>query len=60
MPYFHAQEVSSCSPDSLRQTTASASFTGANRNTIKAHLKVLVQKRMLTQVGKGKGTWYRL
>ena len=35
-------------------------LTGANRNTIKAHLKALVQKRMLTQEGKGKGTWYRL
>jgi len=35
-------------------------LTGANRNTIKAHLKALVQKKMLSQEGKGKGTWYRL
>lgn len=35
-------------------------LTRANRNTIKAHLKGLVQKGMLTQEGKGKGSWYRL
>ena len=35
-------------------------LTGANRNTIKVHLKALVQKRRLTQEGKGKGTWYHL
>jgi len=34
-------------------------LTGVNRNTIKAHLKALVQKRLLTQEGRGKGTWYR-
>jgi Fic family protein len=35
-------------------------LTGANRNTIKVHLKRLVQYRRLTQEGQGKGTWYRL
>ena len=35
-------------------------LTKASRNTIKAHLKKLVQNRQLTQEGKGKGTWYRL
>jgi len=35
-------------------------LTGANRNTIKVHLKRLVHIRRLTQEGKGKGTWYRL
>lgn len=35
-------------------------LTGANRNTIKSHLKALVQKKLLAQEGKGKGTWYRL
>lgn len=34
-------------------------LTGANRNTIKAHLKRLVRQRQLTQEGQGKGTWYR-
>ena len=33
-------------------------ITGASRNTIKSHLKSLVGKRLLTQEGKGKGTWY--
>lgn len=33
-------------------------LTGVSRNTIKAHLKRLVEKRLLTQEGKGKGTWY--
>ena len=35
-------------------------LTGANRNTIKVHLKRLVELRQLIQEGKGKGTWYRL
>jgi len=33
-------------------------LTGVSRNTIKVHLKRLVEKRLLTQEGKGKGTWY--
>lgn len=35
-------------------------LTGANRNTIKVHLKALVQKNQLVPEGRGKGTWYRL
>ncbi len=34
-------------------------LTGANRNTIKVHLKRLVHLRHLAREGKGKGTWYR-
>ena len=34
--------------------------TGANRNTIKSHIKKLVQRGELIQMGSGKGTWYRL
>ncbi len=33
-------------------------FTGANRNTIKKHLKTLVTANNLQQHGTGKGTWY--
>lgn len=33
-------------------------LTGANRNTIKKHLKDLVSSNHLTQHGTGKGTWY--
>ena len=34
-------------------------LTGANRNTVKVHLKGLVQKRLLVLEGTGKGSWYR-
>jgi Fic family protein len=34
-------------------------LTGANRNTIEAHIKGLVQKRLLTRERNGKCTWYR-
>ncbi|MCJ7756435.1 MAG: Fic family protein [Thermoanaerobaculales bacterium] len=33
-------------------------LTGANRNTIKDHLKRLVEGGRLTRHGRGKGTWY--
>ena len=33
--------------------------TKQNRNTVKAHLRTLVQMGKLTQHGKGKGTWYK-
>lgn len=35
-------------------------ITGANRNTIKAHITKLVQNGQLERAGKGKGTWYKL
>lgn len=35
-------------------------LTGANRNTIKVHLKDLVRKKQLVREGIGKGSWYRL
>ena len=34
-------------------------LTGANRNTVKVHLKTLVQRRLLFREGTGKGSWYR-
>jgi Fic family protein len=34
--------------------------TGANRNTLKDHLKRLVTQGLIIQQGSGKGTWYRL
>jgi Fic family protein len=34
-------------------------LTAANRNTVKAHLKGLVQRRLLVLEGTGKGAWYR-
>lgn len=35
-------------------------LTGANRNTLKQHLRTLVQKGHLTQYGSGRGAWYEL
>jgi DNA-binding transcriptional regulator PaaX len=34
--------------------------TGANRNTIKVHLRRLVQAGRLVRRGAGRGTWYTL
>ena len=34
--------------------------TGANRNTLKVHLRSLVEKRHLARHGTGKGSWYRV
>lgn len=36
------------------------SVTQANRNTVKAHLKKLVETNHLTQHGSGRGVWYAL
>jgi predicted HTH transcriptional regulator len=33
-------------------------LTGANRNTIKDHLKRLVNSGRLVRRGRGRGTWY--
>lgn len=42
-----------------RLTTAQiVSLTGANRNTIKVHLKNLAQAELISQHGVGRGTWY--
>jgi hypothetical protein len=32
--------------------------TGANRNTVKVHLRSMVGKRQLARYGTGKGAWY--
>jgi Fic family protein len=37
-----------------------AKLTGANRNTIKDHLRALTDARHLARHGKGRGTWYSL
>lgn len=33
-------------------------LTGANRNTVKVHLRELVERKLLVLQGKGKGAWY--
>ena len=35
-------------------------MTGANRDTIKAHIKELVRRGRLKMFGVGKGTWYEV
>ncbi|WP_397421337.1 Fic family protein [Phenylobacterium sp.] len=35
-------------------------LTGASRNTLKEHLRMLVERRHLVQHGVGRGTWYSL
>ena len=35
-------------------------LTGASRNTLKEHLRMLVERRHLAQHGVGRGTWYSL
>lgn len=35
-------------------------LTGANRNTVKAHLRDLVDRRLLALHGTGRGSWYSL
>ena len=37
-----------------------ARVTGANRNTIKDHIRTLRDKGHLTKHGAGRGTWYSL
>jgi hypothetical protein len=37
-----------------------AKATGANRNTIKDHVRALVDKAHLVRHGAGRGTWYAL
>ena len=35
-------------------------LTGASRNTLKAHLRNLVERGHLSQQGSGRGVWYEL
>jgi DNA-binding IclR family transcriptional regulator len=35
-------------------------ITGANRNTLKAHLRTLVERGLLNLRGSGRGVWYDL
>lgn len=40
--------------------TAAVKLTGANRNTIKVHLRQLVESGELRLQGQGRGSWYEL
>jgi Fic family protein len=40
--------------------SGAVTLTGASRNTLKEHLRMLVERRHLVQHGVGRGTWYSL
>ena len=40
--------------------TEIVTLTNANRNTVKAHLKKLVEAGHLVQQGAGRGVWYAI
>ena len=40
--------------------SGAVTLTGASRNTLKEHLRMLVERRYLVQHGVGRGTWYSL
>ena len=35
-------------------------LTGSNRNTLKQHLRALVERGQLSRGGSGRGVWYEL
>ncbi len=54
-----SQQIMNIARDHGRVTVAAAAnVTGANRNTIKDHLKALTRDGRLTRHGAGRGTWY--
>jgi Fic family protein len=56
-----SQEILAFAREHGRMTVRDiCALTGANRNTVKVHLKGLVQKRLLVMEGTGKGAWYRV
>jgi len=56
-----SEEIIRCVRDRGKLTLRDASeSTGANRNTVKLHLKKLVDAGSLVRNGTGKGTWYSL
>jgi len=56
-----SEELLSIAREHGRVTTATGTrLSGANRNTVKLHLRNLVQGGHLKAHGRGKGTWYSL
>ena len=54
-----SEELLAIARDHGRFTVREAeAMTGANRNTIKDHIKRLVNARRLVRRGRGRGTWY--
>lgn len=60
LPRLSVQIVSEIRQHGRRSIAEIVSATGANRNTIKAHLRRLSQDGRIRQFGKGRGTWYAI
>jgi Fic family protein len=60
LPDLSVQILELCRERGRVTVAEAASVTGANRNTIKDHLKALTRAKHLKKHGAGRGTWYSL
>jgi len=60
LPELSVQILELCRERGRVAVADAAKVTGANRNTIKDHLKALTRAGHIEQHGAGRGTWYRL
>ena len=60
LPKLSAQILELCRERGRVTVAEAAKVTGANRNTIKDHLKALTRAGHIEQHGAGRGTWYGL
>lgn len=58
LPELSAQIVEIAREHGRVTVADAAKATGANRNTIKDHIKLLVDRQLLERHGAGRGTWY--
>lgn len=58
LPELSVQILELCRERGRVTVADAAKVTGANRNTIKDHLKALTQAKHLQRHGAGRGTWY--
>ena len=60
LPELSARILDLCRERGRVTVAEAAAVTGANRNTIKDHLKALTRAGHLEKHGAGRGTWYGL
>ena len=60
LPELSVQILELCRERGRVTVADAAKVTGANRNTIKDHLKALTKAKHLERHGAGRGTWYSL
>ena len=60
LPELSVQILELCRERGRVTVSEAARATGANRNTIKDHLKALTRAGHLQRHGAGRGTWYGL